>query len=121
MRCLRCGKPMSSTDNSCPHCHHYYVNKVGKKGGDKGNNKIFDKSKIYFLLAFTLIIIVVVVIPIVAIIIYNTNLNTNDEYTSNEKEKCLIICENNLKEIKNNYCICSDGTRRNLNENSTSE
>ena len=115
MKCLRCGKPMKSTDNSCPHCHHYYVNKVGKKSDYK------EKNKIYFLLAFTLIIIVVVVIPIVTIIIYNTNLNINDEYTSNEKEKCLIICENNLKEIKNNYCICSDGSKRYLYENNSKD
>ena len=115
MKCLRCGKPMKSTDNSCPHCHHYYVNKVGKKSDYK------EKNKIYFLLAFTLIIIVVVVIPIVAIIIYNTNLNINDEYTSNEKEKYLIIYENNLKEIKNNYLIFSDGSKRYLYENNSKD
>ena len=120
MRCLRCGKPMSSFDNSCPHCHHYYVNKVGKKGDSKEENKTFKEKAKHFLIVFSLMILFGLVLPGIGQIII-TNLTENNEYTRAEKEKCLIICENNLKEIKNNYCICSNGTRRNLNENSTSE
>ena len=118
VKCLRCGRLMNSSDKYCKNCHHYYESNL------KNNKKNVKRDEFNFLKKIYILILSLIFLPIVSFVIFgivfsvldynykNREVNNSNEienYTKDDYNYCNIRCENSLKSIKDNKCICSNG------------
>ena len=117
VNCLRCGYPMNESDIRCPHCHHYYENRVNGVNASynaKSNSIVVNNNSLPATLIILSIAIIIFAFAFYFIfrenkIVRDTYNNINMDKNSEEYHICNIRCENRLYLIRDNKCICTDG------------
>lgn len=124
VKCLRCGCPMNESDIRCPHCHHYYENRVN--GVNSSHNMESNSLNITYsnskLASIIIIVIVLSTFFVAYYMISRENKKIKDFYDNYNMDKnseeyriCTIKCENMLYLIRDNKCICTNGNEYDIN------
>ena len=102
-KCLRCGRTMKSTDKYCKSCRHYYETNLK---GNKNNHPFKDT-----IIEVGVFVGIAAIIGIVYIFVFESIKDDRNKLPGNAMDYCNTVCENQVKKIKNNNCICENGNK----------